>query len=90
MTTPPDRTEPCLQPAVIGLDPIVRVLLNVVDLVAGSSIEFVDKGEHHLKGVTGATFPVAVFQSVGGTVLSGGYRQYGGAGTGSERGRQRR
>ena len=37
-----------------------------------------------LKGVTGATFPVATFGQVGGTVFSGGYRQYGGAGTGSE------
>lgn len=34
-----------------------------------------------LKGVTGATFPVATFGSVGGTVLSGGYRQYGGSAT---------
>jgi hypothetical protein len=32
----------------------VLVSRTVVDLVAGSDLEFQDRGEHHLKGVPGS------------------------------------
>jgi hypothetical protein len=38
----PHRPEPCLEPAMIGLDPLVRVPLQVVER-AGH--EFVDDGQ---------------------------------------------
>ena len=48
----PDENESLVTGTVRGIDPN-RVTRTVGDLVAGSGIEFQDRGEHELRGIPG-------------------------------------